>query len=208
VEPFGIALTSDGECLESFLMNTSFQKTENLSHEIHALLTRHGLDFQQVSGVGICIGPGQYTSLRLSVSVVKTLSQIVECPIIPFQTLEALYLSSYPSSDPVCAVIPARKGEVNAQLFSASPSAIQPVSNFFSCTFEEFDSFLSSFNAPLTVIGVFPRGYKMWDNDTTISFKPCHINPLLLCEETERRLASGLGVTFDKFSVIYSHQPV
>lgn len=208
VEPFGLALIQNGHCLRSFLFKSTYTSTENIGETIQSMLSVCGLSLKDVSGIGLCSGPGQYTSLRVSVSVVKTLSQFLNCPIVPFETLTALYLPFRFMTDTVCSVIPARKGELNIQFFGSTDHEFQAYSSCLTCTYQEFDVLLRRFEKSIHVVGIFPEEYKLCDNTSNITWSKCRIDPVLIAEETCVALEKNQGKTYRDFSIYYSHQPV
>jgi tRNA threonylcarbamoyladenosine biosynthesis protein TsaB len=208
VEPFGMGLIKDGICLKSVLVKSSRQNTEALSDSIKALLDEHELSFSDVSGIGLCVGPGNYTSLRVSIAVVKTIAQFVNCPVVPFQTLNALYLPYRNFSQTICTVIPARKGELNAQFFGSTGDGSQSFSSFFSCRYSEFNNFLNQFNKSVLIVGIFPEDYQLCDNTTYIKRVDSRIDPILLANETLSMIKKGAVKTYKEIDAIYSHKPV
>lgn len=73
--------------------------------------------------VGVGCGPGSYTSVRVSVSSARAISQAAGCPVLPLNSLEVLAFSFWLSSS--CAfgnffvVRDAKMGQVYAQEFSS-----------------------------------------------------------------------------------------
>jgi tRNA threonylcarbamoyladenosine biosynthesis protein TsaB len=59
------------------------------------LLSDQGIDARDLSAIGICIGPGSYTGVRIGVSVAKGLASARKLPLIGVTTLDVL-VAAYP----------------------------------------------------------------------------------------------------------------
>src|SRR5205085_11535932 len=55
-----------------------------------ALLQRHGLKAADIDGFAPISGPGSFTGLRVGLSAVKGLAEVLKKPIAPVSLLEAL----------------------------------------------------------------------------------------------------------------------
>ena len=79
----------------------------------HELLEDAGLTLADVERIGVGLGPGGFTGLRIGVATARALAQAAEAELVGVSTLEALALAAQP--DPgqgVLAVVDARRGEV------------------------------------------------------------------------------------------------
>jgi len=65
-------------------------KAEFLLEYLNELLKETNLTLQEISRIGIAIGPGAFTGLRLSLVTAKTLALELNIPLVPVSTLEAL----------------------------------------------------------------------------------------------------------------------
>lgn len=89
---------------------------------IESVLRECGLSFGDVAVVGIAIGPGSFTGLRVGLSTAKGLVYGSSVPLFGVRTLEAMARCA-PSSERepfVCPFLDARKGQVYAALYYRS----------------------------------------------------------------------------------------
>lgn len=89
---------------------------------IAALLEKHGFPAQDIGGFAVASGPGSFTGLRVGLSAVKGLVEVLGAPIATVSLLEALAsLSSKPGR--VAAALDAGRSEVFLGLYHVDPSA-------------------------------------------------------------------------------------
>jgi tRNA threonylcarbamoyladenosine biosynthesis protein TsaB len=96
---------------------------------IEETLAAAGAPWDKIDRIAVGVGPGGFTGLRLGIATARALAQARDLPLVGVSSLAALAngvrpLESPPlkGSDPVVAVIDARRGEV----FAASPGAFGP----------------------------------------------------------------------------------
>ena len=84
------------------------------------LLARSGRDWADLDRIGVGVGPGGFTGLRIGVSTARALAQAHGIDLAPVSSLEALALGAVEeaSGRPVLAAIDARRGEVFAAAWS------------------------------------------------------------------------------------------
>ena len=61
--------------------------------QIRTLLLRLDLPLRSIDRIGVVIGPGSWTGLNIGVTAAKTLAQVLETPVAPISTLDALVLT-------------------------------------------------------------------------------------------------------------------
>ena len=91
---------------------------------IAALLESHGLSAKDIGGFAVVSGPGSFTGLRVGLSAVKGLAEVLDKPIATVSLLEALAVASGKSGR-VAAALDAGRSEIFFGLYQVS-SADQP----------------------------------------------------------------------------------
>jgi len=79
---------------------------------ISDLLHRAGLTKSQIEGLVVVDGPGSFTGLRVGLSTVKALCEILQKPLATVSMLEALAITYGNEGETVTAVLDAGRGEV------------------------------------------------------------------------------------------------
>lgn len=88
---------------------------ERLLPLVEETLAEAGARFADLTRVGVTIGPGSFTGVRIALSAARALGQALAIPVVGVSTLAALAAEG-PRHAPVLAVIDARRGEVYAEL--------------------------------------------------------------------------------------------
>ncbi|PYY14952.1 MAG: tRNA (adenosine(37)-N6)-threonylcarbamoyltransferase complex dimerization subunit type 1 TsaB [Acidobacteria bacterium] len=83
--------------------------------QISDLLSRHQLAVQQLQGLVAVTGPGSFTGLRVGLTAVKGLAEVLKIPIAAVTSLELL-LAASSARNGMMAVLDAGRGEVYAAI--------------------------------------------------------------------------------------------
>jgi tRNA threonylcarbamoyladenosine biosynthesis protein TsaB len=92
----------------------SWRSNANHTVELMPYIVRacqqQGLTAAGLVAVGVSLGPGSFTGLRVGLSVAKGLALALNIPILGVPTLDATAYAHCRESLPVCAVLPAGRG--------------------------------------------------------------------------------------------------
>jgi len=86
---------------------------------VASLLREHGVTLRDVGGFAVASGPGSFTGLRVGLSAVKGLAEVLEKPIVTVSVLEALATMS-PAEGRVLAALDAGRTEVFLGLYEVN----------------------------------------------------------------------------------------
>jgi tRNA threonylcarbamoyladenosine biosynthesis protein TsaB len=78
------------------------------------------LDFAGLDGIGVTVGPGSFTGLRVGLAFAQGLGAALDRPVVGLSSLDALAASVVPDGRPVAAVIDARRGQLYTRLFDGA----------------------------------------------------------------------------------------
>lgn len=110
-----VALTKgnvhDGTLLASLSLNSKLTHSRRLLSGIDWLLQENGVQLADVDGLGVGLGPGSFTGLRIGMATMKGLATAMDKPLLGVSTLDGLAFSCSGSA-PLCALLDARKQEV------------------------------------------------------------------------------------------------
>lgn len=96
---------------------------ERLAPLTAEVMTAAGLRFDQLGRVGVTVGPGSFTGLRVGLAFAKGLAAALDIPAIGVGSLEAL---AAPHAGLVFAAIDARRDQLYLQAFEDGASLMAP----------------------------------------------------------------------------------
>ncbi len=113
-ETCSVCLAKGDTVLSELLAPKIQSHSEKLTLLIQEILLNQNVSTTELSGIGLSVGPGSYTGLRVGSSVARGLSLALDIPIITISTLHAL-ASQYFDGNPNTLIVPmidARRDEV------------------------------------------------------------------------------------------------
>jgi len=93
---------------------------EALAPLAEAVMDLAELDFTGLDAIGVTVGPGSFTGLRVGLAFAQGLGAALDRPVVGLSSLDALAGSVVPDGRPVAAVIDARRGQVYVRLFDGA----------------------------------------------------------------------------------------
>jgi tRNA threonylcarbamoyladenosine biosynthesis protein TsaB len=146
----GLALY-DGATVAAEQTWTSRQRhTVELAPALSGLLNRVGFSMSDLSAVGVAIGPGSFTSLRVGLAFVKGLALARRLPLIGVPTLDVVAASVPVQGLPLAAVIQAGRGRVAVGWYHASENGWQAEGPIEATT---ADKLAESIHHPTLIVG-------------------------------------------------------
>ena len=89
-------------------------QAESLGPLVSEVLTSVGKSIEEVTYIGVGIGPGNFTGIRISVSFARGLSLALGCPAIGINSFEASYFGQ---TGPAIIAVPAARDQIYLQSF-------------------------------------------------------------------------------------------
>ena len=150
-----IAVAEDERLLGEYDFAHAMDLSRRLMPNIVALLKDSGLEVKDVQGIGVSLGPGSFTGLRIGVTTAKTLAQTLKVPIAGIVTLDLLaHEFDYLPQTLICPLIKVRKGEVYYAFYQAERGTLERISDYESGPVSEVShSSLLTPHSSLIVLG-------------------------------------------------------
>ena len=119
------AVTRDGAVLAAASEPMARGHQERLAPLAQTVMQEAGLAFAALDRIGVTVGPGSFTGLRVGLAFGKGLGLALGRPCIGIGSLEAL-AASEPGPGLTAAVIDAKRGQVYLQLFDGGAALMAP----------------------------------------------------------------------------------
>ena len=86
-----VALLSNNSLLASRALDVNRGQAEHLAPMVQEILAQHNMRVQDIDRIGVGVGPGNYTGIRIAVSFARGLALSLSCPAVGVNSFEATY---------------------------------------------------------------------------------------------------------------------
>lgn len=121
----GLAVYDGAQVISEYAWRSSQRHTVELAPAVATLLSRSGLTMDSVQALGVALGPGSFTSLRVGLSLVKGLALTRHLPLVGISTLDILAASQPASRLPLLVAIQAGRGRLAVSWYKSSKNSWQ-----------------------------------------------------------------------------------
>ncbi len=111
-QTIGMALFDGAVIVGETIWKTQNHHTVEVAPALRELLERCGLKTIDVEAIGVALGPGSFTSLRIGLSVAKGMALALRIPLIGVPTLDILAAAQPKSEYPLAVLLAAGRGRV------------------------------------------------------------------------------------------------
>jgi tRNA threonylcarbamoyladenosine biosynthesis protein TsaB len=125
-----VAIGSEQGVVASALIARGASYNEFLLPAIRFCLDQSRLGYRNIGGIGVSLGPGLFTGMRVGVATAKALAQALSVPLVGLPSLDLLAYEVRYSSKTICAVLDARRNEVFYAFYKSSPGGIQRLTDY------------------------------------------------------------------------------
>ncbi len=108
----GVALYEEDRVLNETVWYTTSYHTVELAPAVVQALERAGRGVDQLRAIGVALGPGSFTSLRVGLAFAKGLALVRQIPVIGIPTLDIVASAQPIQEMPLAAVVEAGRGRL------------------------------------------------------------------------------------------------
>ena len=116
----GLAIYDGAQVISEYAWRSSQRHTVELAPAVAELLSRSGLTMEDMRALGVALGPGSFTSLRVGLSFVKGLALAKHIPLIGISTLDILATAQPASRLPLAVAIQAGRSRFAVGWYKSS----------------------------------------------------------------------------------------
>jgi tRNA threonylcarbamoyladenosine biosynthesis protein TsaB len=121
----GLAVYDGAQVIGEYIWRSNQHHTVELAPAVAELLARSGLTMEDIKALGVALGPGSFTSLRVGLSLVKGLALARHLPLVGIPTLN-IYAALQPVAKiPLLAAIQAGRGRLAVGWYKGAKNAWQ-----------------------------------------------------------------------------------
>jgi tRNA threonylcarbamoyladenosine biosynthesis protein TsaB len=108
----GLALFDGTQVLAEYTWNSADHHTVELAPAVQDLMTRVHVNFGSIRAIGVALGPGSFTGLRIGLAFAKGIALALKIPVIGIPSLDILAAAQPPFHLPLAAVLRAGRGRL------------------------------------------------------------------------------------------------
>lgn len=146
----GLALYDGDTVLGEMTWTTKQHHTTELSPALSGLLKRCGVTMASIHALGVAIGPGSFTSLRVGLSLVKGIALARNLPVMGISTLDVIAAAQPLAKHPLVAVLQAGRTRIAFGVYQSDKKVWQAEGAVRSGTLDEL---LNEIESPTLMAG-------------------------------------------------------
>ncbi len=146
----GMALYDGVQIIGETIWQTHSHHTVEIAPALGELFTRCGIKPMDLEGIGVALGPGSFTSLRIGLAIAKGLAMAARIPVVGIPTLNILAAAQPMSELPLAAVLQAGRNRLAVGWYRAGKHGWESTGEAQGCTVDEL---YESIQTPTLVCG-------------------------------------------------------
>lgn len=112
-----VAVMEDDNLIAEYTIQYKKTHSQTLLPMLDEVKKMIDLDLHTIDAIAISAGPGSFTGLRIGSATAKGLGFALKKPLIAVPTIEGLAYNFYGSSELICPIMDARRGQVYSGVF-------------------------------------------------------------------------------------------
>jgi tRNA threonylcarbamoyladenosine biosynthesis protein TsaB len=149
----GLAVARDGEIIAEHQFLSSREHLENIAPGVQAVLAESHLSLNTVDGLGVAVGPGSFSGIRVGLSFVKGVMLALGKPAAAVSSLEVLAKQALRDGETGTAVIDARRGEIYVATYRCSGEGLTLLGPPRLIPAADFSAYAEGFSSRLVLAG-------------------------------------------------------
>jgi tRNA threonylcarbamoyladenosine biosynthesis protein TsaB len=203
----GVAVYDGAQVAGEYTWRSSQHHTVELAPAVAELLVRCGLAMDDIRALGVALGPGSFTSLRVGLSLVKGLALARQIPLIGIPTLDVHAAGQPASKLPLLAAIQAGRGRLAVGWYKSTKHGWQAKGPAKVISVE---SLMYEIRTPSVVCGEFTAEERQWFAKDEVNVRlvsPAHSvrRPSILAELAWARWQKGEVDDEASLAPVYLH---
>ena len=109
-----VAVLEGDKLICEYTINTKKTHSQKLMPMIENMLKLSDIEIKDIDAIGICVGPGSFTGLRIGMATAKAMAHVNNIPLIGINSLEILGANMDLCNKKICSILDAQRNQVYA----------------------------------------------------------------------------------------------
>lgn len=119
-----VALLEDDKIIDEMNLDSGLTHSENLMPLVKEILEKNKIELKEINLIGVDVGPGSFTGIRIGVASVKAMAEVWNIPVASITSLETL-ARSIETTNTIVSLIDARNSQVYMGIFDNQYNKIE-----------------------------------------------------------------------------------
>lgn len=112
-----VSLINKNKILGECLFNVGPRHSENVVSSLEWLLDTLNIEKREIEALAVSLGPGSFTSIRIGVTIAKSLAYSMQIKIVGVSSLEVLAMNIPQTGLNICSILDAKRDEVYSAIY-------------------------------------------------------------------------------------------
>ncbi len=148
-----VAVAEDNNLLGEYTINFKKTHSQTLLPMLDEVKRTIELDLNTIDAIAISGGPGSFTGLRIGSATAKGLGLALDKPLVHVPTLDALAYNLWGSSDLICPLMDARRGQVYTGIYAFEGEELKAIKEPCAISIEELIEAVNEQNRAVIFLG-------------------------------------------------------
>ncbi|GAA0700907.1 tRNA (adenosine(37)-N6)-threonylcarbamoyltransferase complex dimerization subunit type 1 TsaB [Paraclostridium ghonii] len=155
-----VCIIEDDKLICEYTVNTKKTHSQKLMVMIESMVKESDLNIKDIDAIAICIGPGSFTGLRISMATAKAIAQVRNLPIIAVNSIESLAFNMNLCDKIICPILDAQRNQVYTGKYIFENGEFKIIEDVKVVTIDELIDELSKTNKEFIIVGEATNLYK------------------------------------------------
>ena len=121
----GVGIFEDDRIISINEIDDGRTHSENFMPLVKKCLDEAKMDIKEIDYIGVVVGPGSFTGIRIGVASCKAMAEVCGSKVIPIISLDSLAENCNMKSSTICSLIDARNNQVYCGIYDAKINKIE-----------------------------------------------------------------------------------
>ena len=162
-----------------------------------------GFDFRELDGLGVAVGPGSFSGIRIGLATVKGMALALQMPVAGISSLDVLAWDALKEGEVGASVIDAKRGDIYTCIYRKEGEDLVSLRGPMLLRVDQFPRFLDNLGRSVRVFGDEVADERWEHRVSSTSGSGSRPSPSTCARLAEHRIRSGRADNIHAFTPLY-----